>query len=150
MADVHSPEQRSSNMAAIRGKNTRPEMTVRRLLHRLGFRYVLHHKKLPGRPDLVFPGRRKIIFVNGCFWHMHDCRYGKVVPATRTEFWQAKRSSNVTRDEANVRALQGLGWQVLVAWECEARDPDTLVKRLVAFLRADCESRGRARRRRIF
>jgi DNA mismatch endonuclease, patch repair protein len=150
MADVHSAKQRSRNMAAIKGKNTKPEMVVRRLLHRLGFRYVLHHRKLPGRPDLVFPRRRKIVFVNGCFWHMHECRYGRVVPATRTYFWQAKRTGNVARDEANLKALQDLGWEVLVAWECEVRDADALMKRLVPFLREDGKKRQtRTRSRRI-
>jgi len=86
--DVHTPAQRHSNMAAIRAKNTKPEMVVRRVVHALGGRYRLHGTNLPGKPDLVFPARRKVIFVHGCFWHMHDCRYGQVAPATRTEFWQ--------------------------------------------------------------
>ena len=96
--DVHTPRQRSRNMAAIKGKDTRPEMVVRRMLHRLGFRYALHKNGLPGKPDLVFPSRRKVIFVHGCYWHIHDCRYGRVVPATRADFWRAKRRSNVERD----------------------------------------------------
>src|SRR5579872_1111623 len=107
--DVHTVEQRSGNMAAIKGKNTKPEMMVRRLLHRMGYRYVLHSKKLPGRPDLVFPSRRQVIFVHGCFWHMHDCRYGNVVPATNREFWQTKRTGNVARDQLNTGALGNLG-----------------------------------------
>ena len=135
--DVHTRTQRSSNMAAIRAKNTRPELIVRRHLHRLGFRYVLHHRKLPGRPDIVFPRRKKVIFVNGCFWHMHDCRFGRVIPATRTEFWQTKRTATVARDAANIKKLQEDGWRVFVAWECEIRKPETLVTRLVAFLEED-------------
>lgn len=132
--DVHTPEQRSANMAAIRGRDTKPEMKVRRLLHRLGYRYVLHQRKLPGRPDLVFPSRRKVVFVHGCYWHMHDCRFGSVVPSTRTEFWQAKRSGNVKRDRANQEALRTLGYRVCVVWECETRDLANLEKRLVSFL----------------
>src|SRR5687768_9553296 len=98
MADVLTKAQRSRNMAAIRGRDTGPEMRVRRLLHRLGYRYALHSKALPGKPDLVFRSRKKAIFVHGCYWHMHRCKYGRVVPATRTEFWQAKRKGNVNRD----------------------------------------------------
>src|SRR5688572_2978877 len=104
--DVHTRTQRSGNMAAIKGKDTKPEMIVRRLLHGMGYRYVLHGKTLPGRPDLVFPARRKIIFVHGCFWHMHACRWGRVIPATRTEFWQSKRGANVVRDRATQDALR--------------------------------------------
>lgn len=134
MADVHNPQQRSRNMAAIKGKNTGPEMLVRRLLHGLGFRYSLHKKDLPGRPDLVFSARSKVIFVHGCYWHMHDCRWGRVIPATRTVFWQTKRAGNVRRDRANQAALANLGWEVLVVWACESKDPCTLTNRLVAFL----------------
>ena len=132
--DVHSPEQRSRNMAAIKGKNTKPELAVRRMLHKLGYRYVLHGAKLPGRPDLVFPSRKKVVFVHGCFWHMHACRYGQVVPATRTEFWQAKRRSNVGRDRATIRHLRAQGWKAAVAWECETKDLAGLMKRLRLFL----------------
>jgi DNA mismatch endonuclease (patch repair protein) len=146
--DVHTAEQRSGNMAAIKGKNTKPEMVVRRLLHRLGYRYVLHWKKLPGKPDLVFTSRKKAIFVHGCFWHMHDCRYGKVVPATNTEFWQTKRTGNVARDQANMDAVGKLGWQVLIAWECEIRNPERLADRLVDFLREAASLGARAPRRR--
>src|SRR4051812_45554623 len=99
MADVHTPEQRSRNMANIRGAHTRPEMKVRSLLHRMGFRFRLHVKKLSGRPDLVFPRLRKVIFVHGCFWHMHRCKYGRVKPMTNAHFWETKRQSNVLRDK---------------------------------------------------
>ena len=108
--DVHSTEQRSRNMAAIKRANTSPEMRVRRLVHRLGFSYALHSSDLPGKPDLVFRSRKKLIFVHGCYWHMHSCRYGSVVPATNTEFWQTKRKGNVTRDRASAEALASLGW----------------------------------------
>jgi DNA mismatch endonuclease (patch repair protein) len=135
--DVHTTTQRSGNMAAIKGKDTKPEMMVRRLLHRMGYRYVLHGKKLPGRPDLVFTARRKIVFVHGCFWHMHECRWGRVIPATRTEFWQSKRTANVVRDRATEETLRIQGWHALVVWECETRDLPALTDRLVAFLDSD-------------
>jgi DNA mismatch endonuclease (patch repair protein) len=121
-------------MAAIKGKNTKPEMAVRRLVHRLGYRYVLHGKNLPGRPDLVFPAKRRVIFVHGCFWHTHDCRYGHVVPRTRAEFWQRKRADTVRRDRSNVAALHALGWRVHIVWECEPKDIMPLADRLTAFL----------------
>jgi DNA mismatch endonuclease, patch repair protein len=134
MADVHTPKQRSANMAAIRSKNTKPEMVVRKLTHSFGYRYVLHTHKLPGHPDLVFPARRKAIFVHGCFWHMHDCRYGKVVPATNTAFWHMKRTGNVERDLRNIDSMKELGWDVLVIWECETKNFHELGKRIQAFL----------------
>ena len=134
MTDVLTPKQRSANMAAITGKNTKPEMIVRRATHRLGYRYVVHQKDLPGRPDLVFPSRRKIVFVHGCFWHMHKCRYGRVAPATNTEFWRTKRNGNVARDARNVAALRRLGWSVLIVWECHIREIEPLISRIVRFL----------------
>jgi DNA mismatch endonuclease (patch repair protein) len=134
MSDVHTAEQRSRNMAAIKGTDTGPEMKVRRLLHRLGYRYALHSKDLPGKPDLVFRPRKKAIFVHGCYWHMHDCRWGAVVPATRTEFWQTKRQGNVARDRASMALLSEQGWEVLVVWECETKDPEPLARKLLEFL----------------
>jgi DNA mismatch endonuclease (patch repair protein) len=134
MADVHTREQRSFNMSRIRGRNTRPEMIVRHLVHRLGYRYRLHRKDLPGKPDLVFPSRHKVIFVHGCFFHMHDCRYGKVTPRTNAEFWQKKRLSNVERDKKNVAALKDIGWEVLIVWECQTKTPDVLPQYLTGFL----------------
>jgi DNA mismatch endonuclease (patch repair protein) len=121
-------------MAAIRGRNTKPEIIVRRLAHSHGYRYVLHGRKLRGKPDLVFPSRRKVIFVHGCFWHMHSCKYGNVVPATNPEFWREKRMGNVGRDERNMQALLGAGWKVLVVWECETRSPESLKARILEFL----------------
>ena len=132
-------------MAAIKGKNTKPEMFVRRLLHGLGYRYVLHSERLPGRPDLVFPSRRKVIFVHGCFWHVHQCRWGAVVPATRNDFWQVKRQRNVERDHINREALVSQGYEVLVVWECELRDPD-LTERLTGFLTPSCALAGAGQR----
>lgn len=134
MPDVHTPEQRSFNMSRIRNRNTRPEMKVRSLAHRMGFRYRLHRKDLPGKPDLVFPSRRKIIFVHGCFFHMHNCRYGLVTPKTNAEFWQKKRLSNVERDKRNITALKSAGWDVLVIWECQTKTPDLLSDILMNFL----------------
>jgi DNA mismatch endonuclease, patch repair protein len=134
MADVHTPEQRSFNMSRIRSRNTRPEMVVRSLAHRMGYRYRLHRKDLPGKPDLVFPARHKIIFVHGCFFHMHACRYGSVTPNTNKDFWQKKRLSNVERDKRNITALNGLGWKVLTIWECEIKDAESLAALLKNFL----------------
>jgi len=121
-------------MSRIRGKDTKPEMVVRKLTHALGYRYRLHRRDLPGCPDLVFPGRLKVIFVHGCFWHRHRCRYGRVRPKTRKAFWKAKLEGNRERDRRNRQALRKLGWDVLVVWECQMRRPEILVDRLVSFL----------------
>ena len=108
-------------MAAVTSKNTQPEVAVRRFLHALGYRFRLHRKDLPGKPDIVMPKLRTCIFVHGCFWHRHTgCRYA-TTPKTRSEFWKAKFSRNVERDLENVQALEALGWKVLVVWECEVR-----------------------------
>ncbi|SOE61368.1 T/G mismatch-specific endonuclease [Salinibacterium xinjiangense] len=136
MADVHSPEQRSRNMAGIRSANTKPELRLRRALHAQGFRYRLNSAKLPGKPDLVFPSRKKVIFVNGCFWHVHDCRYGQVVPATRPEFWAEKRNGTVGRDARKNSELEALGWQVHTVWECELRIPEQAIADAVQFLKS--------------
>jgi DNA mismatch endonuclease (patch repair protein) len=135
MADVLTPEQRKKNMSAIRGRDTKPEMAVRSLVHRLGYRFRLHDKKLPGRPDMVFAGRRKVIFIHGCYWHMHECPYGQVVPKTNTEFWQTKRQGNVKRDQRNLETLSMKGWQVMIVWECQTKDLDALTRRVRDFLR---------------
>lgn len=120
-------------MARIRGRDTRPELVVRRLLHGLGYRYRLHSSDLPGKPDIVFGGRRKVVFVHGCFWHHHQCKIGHV-PKTRSDFWIAKFARNIQRDERNLLDLKRQGWDALVLWECEVHDRDTIRKRLVAFL----------------
>jgi len=135
MTDVHTPERRSFNMSRIRGRNTKPEMVVRSMVHSMGYRYRLHRSDLPGKPDLVFPRHRKIIFVHGCFWHMHDCPYGRVVPKTRTEFWQNKRLGNVERDRKNLAALEQDGWLVLTIWECWTRTPNLLFQTIDDFLK---------------
>ncbi len=119
MVDVHTKEQRSFNMSRIRGGDTKPEMIVRSLVHSMGFRYRLHRKDLPGKPDIVLPRHKKIIFVHGCFWHSHNCKYGKVFPKTNSDFWENKRSETVLRDARNIKALRAGGWEVLVVWGCE-------------------------------
>ncbi len=134
--DVHTREQRSRNMSAIRGKDTKPEIIVRRIVHRLGYRFRLHRRDLPGCPDLVFPGRCKIIFVHGCFWHQHTgCRHCHR-PRTRAEFWAAKLDGNVSRDKRVQRDIRSLGWKVLVLWECQTSSVARLTRRIDAFLRA--------------
>jgi DNA mismatch endonuclease (patch repair protein) len=143
--DVHTPQQRSRNMSAIRGKNTKPEMIVRSAVHALGYRYRLHRKDLPGAPDLVFPKLRKIINVHGCFWHMHSCRYGAVTPKTNAEFWQTKRTGNVGRDRVALRRLRLNGWDVLTVWECETREHETLRDRLLEFLSTNIRVSGHGR-----
>jgi len=121
MADVVDAATRSRMMSGIRGKDTKPEMLIRRALHGKGLRYRLHDPALPGKPDLVFPRYRAVLFVNGCFWHGHDCRYFKT-PATRTEFWTEKINANRMRDERQVMLLKKQGWRVMVIWECAVRD----------------------------
>ena len=134
MTDALTPEQRRFNMSRIRNKDIRPEIIVRSLVHGMGYRYRLHSPELPGKPDLVLSRHRKIIFVHGCFWHMHKCRYGRVKPKTRASFWQNKRMGNVERDRKNLAALKREGWKVLVVWECWTRDLERLEKRITPFL----------------
>ncbi len=136
MADKVSPEVRSRIMAQVKSKGMKPEMTVRRLLHGLGYRYRLHRADLPGRPDLVFSSRRKIVFVNGCFWHYHpDCERVRI-PATNRDYWLAKLERNRDRDGRNLSLLEESGWSVMTTWECQLRDLNTATERLVAFLEA--------------
>jgi DNA mismatch endonuclease (patch repair protein) len=134
MADVFNSHQRSAVMRAVRGKDTAPEMIVRRLLFALGYRYRLHVKSLPGQPDLVFPSRRKAIFVHGCFWHRHRCPRGDRMPKARREYWLRKLEGNRLRDRRHRAALARLGWRVLVVWECRTRDADRLAAALKKFL----------------
>src|SRR5207249_3372087 len=132
--DVHSPQQRSFNMSRIKSRDTKPEKIVRSIVHRLGYRYRLHKSDLPGKPDIVLVRHRKIIDVHGCFFHMHKCKYGSVVPATNAKFWRTKRLSNVARDRRNLRALGREGWKVLIVWECQTRKPASLRQTLQKFL----------------
>lgn len=119
--DVHTKEQRSYNMSRIRSENTKPEMLVRRFLHTSGFRYRLHDKNLPGKPDIVLPKFRTVIFVNGCFWHGHeDCRY-YTVPKTRTEWWLNKIKGNMMKDANAAKALRKTGWKIIKIWECDLK-----------------------------
>ena len=133
MVDKISPERRSANMRAIRNSNTKPELAVRRLAHRLGYRFRLHRKELPGKPDIVFPGKNSVIFVHGCFWHMHNCAYVRV-PKSNLSYWHAKLLRNRDRDQENVEALRKLGWRVLTIWECETSELGTLEVTLRTFL----------------
>ncbi len=121
-------------MASIRAKNTRPEITVRRLLHSLGYRYRLHRRDLPGTPDICFPGRKKVIFVHGCFWHRHEGCRRTTTPKTRTSFWENKFTANMVRDRRNMSGLAEIGWEAIVVWECETADLEALASRLVRFL----------------
>jgi len=132
--DVLTPEERRRNMAAIRGKDTQPEMLLRRLVHSLGYRYRLHVRNLPGCPDIVLPRHRKVILVHGCFWHRHNCRLGRPWPRTRAVFWRNKLEGNKARDVKNRKALRKLGWEVLVVWECQTRRPEWLRGRVSGFL----------------
>lgn len=133
MTDNRSPESRSALMSRVRGKDTAPEVAVRRVLHSLGYRFRLHRRDLPGTPDIVFPSRRKVVFVNGCFWHAHGCRIGRP-PKSRPDFWLPKLRKNRVKDARNVRALRDLGWTSLSIWQCQTGVPDKLEARLISFL----------------
>ena len=132
--DTFTPAERSAVMRRVAGKNTKPEMAVRSMAHRLGFRFVLHRRDLPGNPDLAFPCRRKVIFVHGCFWHGHGCRAGRNRPSSRQAYWIPKLDRNKARDGANRRRLRALGWGVLTVWECELKNPERLSRRVAKFL----------------
>jgi DNA mismatch endonuclease, patch repair protein len=127
--DIVTPEVRSRMMGRIRGKDTKAELAVRQLTHGLGLRFRLHVRHLPGRPDMVLPRHRTVIFVHGCFWHRHDCAFA-TTPKTRPEFWEAKFRGNVERDQRNRKALIELGWKVLEIWECELNDEPRLRRKL--------------------
>jgi DNA mismatch endonuclease (patch repair protein) len=131
MVDHLTPQKRSETMSKIRGKDTTPEMEVRRLVHSMGYRYRLHRTDLPGKPDLTFPSLKKIIFVHGCFWHMHKC---KRLPKSNTRYWKTKLEENARRDRRVRYQLKKLGWDVLVVWECLTKNPQKLQKRLEKFL----------------
>ena len=134
MADVLTPEQRRACMAAVRGQNTTPEMIVRRLVHSMGYRYALHKKNLPGRPDLALVSRRRAIFVHGCFWHGHDCARGGRIPQQNRDYWILKIARNRQRDISAVASLRALGWKTLVVWECQLKDHPTISAKLKRFL----------------
>lgn len=133
MADTRTKEQRSHIMKSVGSRDTGPELTVRRLLHRLGYRYRLHRRDLPGRPDIVFPVRKKAIFVHGCFWHGHTCEKGRL-PKSRAEYWTAKIKRNQDRDARAIFDLEDAGWQTLSVWQCELKDSDAIARSLREFL----------------
>ena len=134
MADVFSPEQRSRVMRQVKSQDTSTEMTIRRMVWRMGFRYRLHRKNLPGAPDLVFVGKRKIIFVHGCFWHGHDCARGDRIPKSNRDYWLTKIGKNRTRDRGYQTALQKAGWKVMIVWECELKNREAITEKLHFFL----------------
>ena len=134
ITDPFSPAKRSWIMRQVQSENTKPELLVRSLAHRLGYRFRLHRRELPGAPDLVFPSRRKVIFVHGCFWHGHPCRRGARLPKTNAEYWHNKITRNKERDKRHQRRLRQLGWSALVLWECQLRDQQKLSARLSHFL----------------
>jgi DNA mismatch endonuclease (patch repair protein) len=134
--DKNSVTKRSSNMRAIRSKDMKPEMAVRSLAHLMGYRFRLHRKDLPGKPDMVFPSRRAVIFIHGCFWHQHPdptCKDARL-PKSNVNYWQPKLLRNQARDAEHESALLAQGWRVLVVWECQTKDKPTLKQRLLAFL----------------
>ena len=133
MTDTRTPEQRRHIMRSVKQKDTGPELLIRRALLRLGYRFRLHAKELPGRPDIVFPGRRKVVFIHGCFWHGHDCRKGKL-PQTRTEYWIPKIEGNKTRDERVLNELRNVGWESLVVWQCEVARMEQALHTITHFL----------------
>ena len=136
MPDQFSPAERSRIMRCVKSGDTTPELVVRRLVHRLGYRFRLNNRRLPGAPDLVFPRLGKAMFVHGCFWHRHTCGAGQSTPASRVEYWDAKFARNVARDRRNLRKLRRLGWSVLVVWECQTglRKREALERRVERFL----------------
>ena len=136
MTDTLTPSERSERMSRVRGRDTKPEMVVRRLIHAMGYRYRLHSSRLPGHPDLVFGSRRRVIFVHGCFWHRHpdkSCKLARM-PKSRLDFWRPKLQANARRDNSNIKKLAGLGWESLVVWECQIKDTGKLSNRIRSFL----------------
>ncbi|MBU3949912.1 MAG: very short patch repair endonuclease [Proteobacteria bacterium] len=132
--DVFSREKRSQIMSRVSGKNTKPELVVRSLLHNMGYRFRLHRNDLPGKPDITLPKYQKVIFVNGCFWHGHaDCPRSKR-PTTNKKFWRVKLDKNIERDKITVCSIRELGWRVLTVWACEVKDKDKLTNKLLTFL----------------
>jgi len=132
--DRLTPKARSALMARVRSKDTSPELFVRRMLHGMGFRFRIHRKDLPGSPDIVFPGRRKIVWVHGCFWHRHKgCKYASV-PKSNRRFWNDKFKNNVRRDRSHQLVLKEMGWMPLIVWQCELKEPEKLARKLARFL----------------
>lgn len=136
MADHVTPERRSFIMSSVRSKDTKQELLVRRALHKLGYRYRVHRRDLPGSPDLVFPSRKKVIFVHGCFWHGHGCQWGRL-PKSKLDYWKPKIEANRERDKRNLTALREAGWSVNVVWQCELRNMEATLNRIIGFLEGD-------------
>lgn len=134
MTDVFSKEKRSWIMSRVKGRDTKPELLVRAVVHRMGYRFRVHRRDLPGNPDIVLPRHRKVIFVHGCFWHGHEGCRRATRPATNEPFWNQKLDSNIERDERFKTELRRLGWKVLVVWECETHKPEKLISKLSSFL----------------
>jgi DNA mismatch endonuclease (patch repair protein) len=134
MPDVFNPEERSRIMAKVRGENTSPERLVRSLIHKMGYRFRLNVKDLPGKPDIVLKKHKKVIFVHGCFWHQHEGCPHAARPSSNTEYWNKKLDRNMLRDRENMHKLEYLGWNVLIVWECETRDREKLIDKLKVFL----------------
>jgi DNA mismatch endonuclease (patch repair protein) len=128
--DVFTPAQRSAVMRRVKGRNTKPELKLRRLLTRLGLRYRLHRKDLPGSPDIAMIGKKTAIFMHGCFWHGHDCKRGARQPKTNADYWTTKIERNRARDAVSIAKLEDIGWRAVVVWECELNDEDALAERL--------------------
>ncbi|MGA2915455.1 MAG: very short patch repair endonuclease [Sedimentisphaerales bacterium] len=135
MADTLTQAQRRLCMSQNKGKNTIPEVFIRKVTNSLGYRYSLHRKKLPGCPDMVFPKRKKVIFINGCFWHRHTCKKGRSMPATRKKFWQQKFKRTIERDKKNKNELKKLGWKILVIWECQIKNRQKIIDKISNFMR---------------
>lgn len=134
MTDRISKERRSANMRAVRSRNTAPEIRVRQVAHSLGYRFRVHRRELPGNPDIVFPGRRKAIFVHGCFWHQHKGCRKATIPQSNRRFWRRKLRLNMARDAKQIAAIRKQGWRALVIWECDIKDEKRLTARLRQFL----------------
>ena len=134
MTDVFSKRKRSWIMSRVKGENTSPELIIRSLVHKLGYRFRLYRKELPGKPDLVFPFRKKVIFINGCFWHGHKCRRGKRKPKTNRIYWSEKIKRNIQRDRVHVKELKKMGWRSLTIWECQIRNIENLKSTINSFL----------------
>ncbi|MFH1675297.1 MAG: very short patch repair endonuclease [Pseudomonadota bacterium] len=134
MVDTLTPQERSKRMSLVRAKDTKPELRVRRFVYSLGYRYRLHGNNLPGKPDMVFKGRKKAIFIHGCFWHRHDnCALARL-PKSRLSFWKPKLEGNKERDKINQQKLNALGWEFIVIWECEINNLEALKTRIIEFL----------------
>lgn len=133
--DIVEKDKRSEVMRSVKSRDTKPEMLVRRMLHKAGFRYRLHAKNLPGKPDIVFPSKHKAILVHGCFWHQHPGCTLADRPTSNTDYWNPKLDGNIARDAKNIEALRESGWEVLIIWDCQTRDKDALLKELIKFLR---------------